>query len=103
MGHALYLAQGGGKHPGAKPLKGFGGGGVLEIVVDDSGGTYRVIYTTSLAGRIYVVHAFQKKSKTGIKTPRREIELIRSRLRRAQEEHLRWVKEEEHGGKEQQN
>ena len=103
MGHALYLAQMGGKHPDAKPLKGFGGGGVLEIVVNDFGDTYRVVYTINLAGRVYVLHAFQKKSKTGSKTPRREIELIRSRLHRAQEEHARWGKEGEHGGQKQQN
>ena len=91
IGYALYIAQRGGKPPDAKPLQGFGGAGVLEIVEDHRGDTYRAAYTVRLAGRIYVLHAFQKKSKTGIKTPKSEIELIRSRLKRAQEEHTRWL------------
>lgn len=91
IGYALYIAQRGGKHADAKPLQGFGGAGVLEIVEDHAGDTYRAIYTVRLAGRIYVLHAFQKKSKTGIKTPKAQIELIRSRLKRAEEEHARWL------------
>ena len=91
IGYALYMAQRGGKHADAKPLKGFGGAGILEIVEDHAGDTYRAVYTVRFAERIYVLHAFQKKSKTGIATPRREIELIRSRLKRAEEEHARWV------------
>lgn len=90
IGYALYIAQRGGKHPDAKPLRGFGSAGLLEIVEDHAGATYRGVYTVRLAGRIYVLHAFQKKSKTGIKTPKPEIELIRSRLKRAEEEHARW-------------
>lgn len=91
IGYALYIAQRGGKHADAKPLRGFGGAGILEIVADYAGGTYRAVYTLRLAGRIYVLHVFQKKSKTGIKTPKQEIELIRTRLRRAEEEHARWL------------
>jgi len=88
IGYALYLAQQGEKHPDAKPLRGFGGAGVLEIVENYMGDTYRVVYTVRLKGRIYVLHAFQKKSKSGIGTPKSEIDLIKSRLRRAEEEHL---------------
>jgi len=82
---------GGGKHADAKPLRGFGGAGILEIIGDHAGDTYRAVYTVRLAGRIYVLHVFQKKSKTGIKTPRPEMEPIRSRLKRAEEEHARWL------------
>lgn len=92
IGFALYVVQRGGKHSDAKPLKGFGGASILEIVEDHAGDTYRAVYTVQLAGRIYVLHAFQKKSKTGIGTPKRDIELIRSRLRRAEEWHAAWVK-----------
>ena len=91
IGYALYVAQRGGKHADAKPLRGFGDAGILEIVDDDAGDTYRAVYTVRFAHRIYVLHAFQKKAKAGIATPKREIELIRSRLKRAQEDHLRWV------------
>lgn len=87
MGYALYLAQTGGKHPAAKPLKGFTGAGVLEIVEDHRGDTYRAVYTVRFADAIYVLHAFQKKSKSGIATPQRDIELIKSRLQRAIEHH----------------
>lgn len=90
IGYALYIAQRGGKHADAKPLRGFSGAGILEIVEDHAGDTYRAVYTVRLAGRIYVLHVFQKKSKTGIKTPKPEIELIKSRLNRAEEEHARW-------------
>jgi len=91
MGFALYVAQRGGKHAHAKPLRGFGGAGVLEVVESHDGGTYRVAYTVRLAGRVYVLHSFQKKSKTGIETPKTEINLINSRLRRAAEEHAEWL------------
>lgn len=86
-----YTAQQGGKHPNAKPLQGFGGAGILEIVEDQAGDTYRAVYTVRLAGRIYALHAFQKKSKAGVKTPKSEIDLIKSRLRRAEEEHAKWL------------
>jgi phage-related protein len=90
IGHALYVAQIGGKHPSAKPLTGdkeFKGAGVLEIVEDHDGSAYRAVYTVKFAGAIYVLHAFQKKSKRGIATPKSDIELIKRRLRAAREHH----------------
>jgi len=89
IGFALYVAQQGGKHYSAKPLRGFGTG-VLEIVDDYGGGTYRAVYTVRFSGRIYVLHAFQKKSKTGVKTPKAEINLIQTRLKWAEMEHRAW-------------
>ncbi len=80
MGYALYIAQEGGKHDDTKPLQGFGGAGVMEIVNSQRGDTFRTMYTVQLAGAIYVLHAFQKKSKTGRATPRGEMELVRQRL-----------------------
>ena len=77
MGYALYQAQIGEKHGRAKPLKGFGGAGVLEIVTDYVGDTFRAVYTVKFSTAIYVLHAFQKKSKSGIKTPTEDLELIR--------------------------
>jgi phage-related protein len=82
IGYALYIAQRGGKHPDAKPLRGFGGAGVLEIVADHHGNTYRLVYTINLTGRVYALHAFQKKAKSGIKTPMAEMRLIRERLKK---------------------
>ena len=87
MGFALYLAQTGGKHPASKPLKGFGGAGVLEIVEDHHGDTYRAVYTVRFSDAVYVLHAFQKKSKSGIATPQRDLDLIKTRLQRAFEHH----------------
>jgi phage-related protein len=92
VGFALFVAQQGGKHPDATPLRGFGGAGVLEIVEDHDGDTYRAIYTVRLGGRIYALHAFQKKSKSGIKTPKAVIELIRARLARAEQQHAAWLR-----------
>jgi len=91
IGFALYVAKQGGKHRDAKPLRGFGGAEILEIVDDFDGDTYRAVYTVRFAGRVYVLHVFQKKSKTGIKTPKAEINLIQSRLKRAEEEHKTWL------------
>jgi phage-related protein len=88
VGYALYLAQCGEKHPSAKPLKGFKGAGVIEILEDFDGDTYRVVYTLKLAGVVYVLHAFQKKSKKGIATPKQDIELVEARLKRAQKHYL---------------
>jgi phage-related protein len=88
VGYALYLAQCGEKHPSAKPLKGFKGSGVIEILEDFDGDTYRVVYTLRLVGVIYVLHAFQKKSKKGIATPKQDIELVEARLKRAQKHYL---------------
>jgi phage-related protein len=78
---ALRAAQKGGKHPDAKPLKGFKGAGVLEIISDFDGDSFRAVYTVRMKGVLYVLHAFQKKSKSGIKTPLPEIEKIESRLK----------------------
>jgi phage-related protein len=84
MGYALYVAQRSGKHRDTKTLRGFGGAGVLEVISDFRGDTFRAAYTVRYAGALYVLHAFQKKSKTGRETPRREIELIQQRLREAE-------------------
>ena len=83
FGHAIDLAQAGGKHPDAKPLTGFGSAGVLEVVEDHQGDTYRAVYTVRFAGWVYVLHCFQKKSKHGIATPRPDLKLIERRLRDA--------------------
>ena len=84
FGFALHLAQMGKKHDQAKPLKGFGGASVLEVVEDYMGDTYRAVYTVKIADRIYVLHCFQKKSTKGIETPKHEMDLIRERLKAAQ-------------------
>ena len=84
FGYALYEAQCGGEPGSAKALKGFGGRGVLEVVEDFDGNTYRAVYTVRFAGIVYVLRAFQKKSKTGIATPKSEIETIKTRLRAAE-------------------
>jgi phage-related protein len=84
MGYALYVAQVGGKHRDTKTLSGFGGAGVVEVVKDFGGDTFRAVYTLRYAGAVYVLHAFQKKSKIGRETPLRDIELIRQRLREAE-------------------
>jgi len=88
MGYALGLAQLGAKHPNAKPWKGEGPG-VLEIVEDHRGDTYRAVYTVRFADVVYVLHAFQKKSKRGIKTPQTDVKLITERLKRAQADYER--------------
>ena len=85
IGYALYVAQRGGKHCDAKVLSGFGGAGVVEVIKDYRGDTFRAVYTLRFAGTVFVLHAFQKKSKTGRETPRREIELIKQRLREAEQ------------------
>jgi phage-related protein len=86
-GFALYLAQIGDRHPHARPLQGFGGAGVLEIVENHDGDTFRTVYTVKLQHAVYVLHAFQKKSRRGIETPRQEIRLVMDRLRRAEAHH----------------
>ena len=78
----------------AKPLKAFGGAGVLEVVESHDGDTYRAVYTVRLAGRIYALHAFKKKAKSGIKTPKAQIDLIRTRLSRAEAQHAAWLRQE---------
>jgi phage-related protein len=85
MGQAIDDAQHGDEHPAAKALKGFGGRGVLEVVDDFDGDTYRALYTIRFAGVVYVLHAFQKKSTRGIATPQHQIDLIKARLARAEE------------------
>ena len=95
MGFALGQAQEGGKHIDAKPLKGFGGAGVLEIVEDYAGDTYRAVYTVKFARAVYALHAFQKKSKQGRKTPKQEIDLIKTRLRHAEEQYAQWSASQE--------
>jgi phage-related protein len=85
MGYALYLAQRGAKHRDAKVLSGFGGAGVLEAIKDHRGDTFRAVYTLKHAGKVFVLHAFQKKSKSGRQTPRRDIDLIRQRVREAEQ------------------
>ena len=85
IGYALYAAQLGETSVKAKPLHGLGAG-VIEIAVHDASGTYRAVYTVSIGDSIYVIHAFQKKSKAGIATPRSEIELIRKRLKQLRSE-----------------
>lgn len=81
FGYALHLAQAGLKHPDAKPLKGFGGAGVLEVVESFEGDAYRAVYTVRYAEAVFVVHCFQKKSTQGIATPKPDVELIKSRLK----------------------
>ena len=90
----LFEPQMGRKANYAKPLKGYGGAGVLEVVDDFDGDTFRAVYTVRFAEVLYVLHAFQKKSRRGIATPRSEIELIRTRLRRAAEDYERWRESE---------
>ena len=85
IGYALELVQKGEKPANAKPLKGFGGASVLEIVEDFDGDTWRAAYTVAVADAVYVLHFFQKKSKKGIATPKKELDLIRRRLRDALE------------------
>ena len=81
FGYALHLAQAGKKHADAKPLHGFGGAGVLEVVESHQGNAYRAVYTLKIAGAVYVLHCFQKKSVKGAATPKPDMELIRERLK----------------------
>ncbi len=85
IGYALYVAQCGGKHRDAKTLKGFGGASMQEIVTDYDRDTYRAVYTVRFVERMYVLHVFKKKSKSGIATPKSDRELIARRLKQAQE------------------
>lgn len=84
MGYALYVAQMGGKHRDAKPLKGFKGSGVVEIVSDQRGDTFRTMYTVRFAGAVYVLHVFQKKSRSGNETPKMEMDMVERRFREAE-------------------
>ena len=87
IGYALFEVQKGGKPASAKPLKGFGGAGVLEIIENFDGDTYRAVYTVKFQKVVYVLHCFQKKSKHGIKTPQHDIDLIKQRLKIAEEDY----------------
>ena len=84
FGFALSLAQIGDQDDATKVLEGFGGAGVLEVVEDDAGGTYRAVYTVKFAEAVFVLHCFQKKSKSGIATPKADMDIIRARLKVAE-------------------
>lgn len=84
FGYALSLAQMGDQDDAAKVLRGFSGAGVLEVVEDDAGGTYRAVYTVKFAEAVFVLHCFQKKSKRGIATPKPDMDIIRARLKVAE-------------------
>ena len=91
--HAIDLAQAGGKHQDAKALSGFGSAGVLEVVEDFRSDTYRAVYTVKFAGWVYVLHCFQKKSKSGIKTPKEDMDMINARLKAAKQDFENWQKQ----------
>ena len=95
IGFALYQAQRGLMPRSAKPLKGFTGASVLEIVDNFQTDTYRAVYTVQFADAVYVLHAFQKKSKRGVETPKGEIELVKARLKLAKEHHQEWRRNRE--------
>jgi phage-related protein len=90
LGLVLMRVQYGDTPPSVKPLRGFGGAGVLEVIADDDGNTYRAVYTVKFKGRVYVLHAFQKKSKHGIATPQSDLDLIKARLHWAATLHQEW-------------
>ena len=90
FGHAIDLAQAGGKHRDAKVMTGFGSAGVLEVVEDSRGDTYRAVYTVRFAGWVYVLHCFRKKSKSGIKTPKEDMDLINARLKVSKQDFEAW-------------
>jgi phage-related protein len=90
FGHAIDLAQAGGKHQDTKVLSGFGSAGVLEVVEDHQGDTYRAVYTVKFAGWVYVLHCFQKKSKSGSATPKPDMDLINTRLKVAKQDFEAW-------------
>jgi phage-related protein len=84
FGHAFNFAQNGERHDDAKVMKGFGSAGVLEVVEEDAGGTYRAVYTIKFKEAVFVLHCFQKKSKSGIATPRKDMEIVHARLKLAE-------------------
>lgn len=90
FGHAIDLAQAGGKHQDAKVMTGFGSAGVLEVVEDHQGDTFRAVYTVKFSGWVYVLHCFQKKSKSGIATPKSDMDLINTRLKAAKQDFETW-------------
>lgn len=87
VGYALYAAQKGEMDAAAKPLKGFGGRSVLEVIARHAGDTWRAVYTVRFSDVVYVLHAFQKKSKSGISTPKKDIDLIKQRLAEAERDY----------------
>lgn len=91
FGHAIDLAQTGGKHQDAKSMSGFGSASVLEVIEDYRGDTFRAVYTVRFAGWVYVLHCFQKKSKTGIRTPKADMDLINARLKAAKLDFDTWL------------
>jgi len=100
FGTVLLDVQYGETPDDAKPLKGFGGAGVLEIVEDYQTDTYRAVYTVNFPGAVYVLHVFQKKSKRGIATPKRELDLVRNRYELARQHYAKlreWSEEERRG------
>lgn len=97
MGYALRFAQGGTKRPAAKPLRGYGGAGVPEIIDDFMGDTYRGVYTVQFAGVVYVLPAFEKKSKHGIKTPPGDRAMVERRLKIAHEHYIDWRRQQVKG------
>ena len=94
FGYAIDLAQAGGKHQDAKVMTGFGSAGVLEVVEDHQGDTYRAVYTVKFAHWVYVLHCFQKKSKSGITTPKPDLDLINTRLKAAKQDFEVWQAKE---------
>lgn len=90
VGYALYVAQIGEKHFSAKPMEGFKGATVLKIVEDHEGNTYRAVYTVKFEEALYVLHCFQKKSKSGIATPKSDLDLIGERFKMAEQRHKKW-------------
>ncbi len=90
VGYALFAAQQGDKHADAKVLKGFGDAAVIEVISRCDGDTFRAVYTVRFAGAVYVLHAFQKKAKRGIATPKAELDLIRKRLKLAEQDYQQW-------------
>lgn len=95
FGFELFLAQTGQHPPSAKLMKGFGGG-IVELVDDFEGDTYRAIYTVRFESAVYVLHSFKKKAKRGIKTPQSDIELVKRRLRDAEADHAARMQQEKH-------
>ena len=90
LGYALHIAQTGAKHPRARPLRGFGGAGTLEVTSDHGGNAFRAVYTVRFPAAVYVLHAFQKKSRRGIKTPMKHLKRVRTRLKLAEEHYATW-------------
>jgi len=84
FGHALNFAQNGEQHDASKVMKGFGSAGVLEVVEDDAEGTYRAVYTLKFKEAVFVLHCFQNKSKSGISTPKKDMEIVHARLKLAE-------------------